>query len=77
MKKVIWRILKVLGMLIVVAYALRSVYHMSMVRSMNPDLWPLLVGALVLGAGLVYWAYRVIWCPIKPKKAAQHGTALH
>ncbi len=64
--KAVWMILKVLGMLFVCLTCLASIHRMSMVSSLTGNYW-FLVATLLVDAGLLYWAYRVIWKPIKAK----------
>jgi hypothetical protein len=64
--KVVWIILKVLGLLFVGLNCLNSIQKMSMVSSMTGN-YLFLAVTLVVYAGLLYWAYRVIWVPIKKK----------
>jgi hypothetical protein len=65
--KVVWIILKVLGMLFVGLVCLASIQKMSMVSSLTGNYF-FLVATLVVDAGLLYWAYRVIWKPIRKKE---------
>ncbi len=64
--KVFWIVLKVLGMLFVGLNCLNSIQKMSMVSSITGN-YLFLVATLLFYAGLLYWAYRVIWKPIKAK----------
>jgi hypothetical protein len=64
--KVVWIIQKVLGMLFVGLTCLASIHRMSMVSSLTGN-YLFLVATLLMDAGLLYWAYRVIWKPIKKK----------
>lgn len=64
--KVFWIILKVLGMLFVGLTCLNSIQKMSMVSSITGN-YLFLAAILVVDAGLLYWAYRVIWKPIQAK----------
>jgi hypothetical protein len=64
--KIVWIILKVLGMLFVGLNCLASIQRMSMVSSLTGD-YKFLGVTLLVDAGLLYWAYRVICKPIKKK----------
>ena len=56
--------LRTLGMAFVVLTTLNSLRHLALVSEVTETLVPLILGIPVC-AGLIYWAYRVIWLPIK------------
>jgi hypothetical protein len=68
MKRAIWLILKVVGMLFVILACVNDIRSMAMVSQMTGN-YLFLVVCLLVAAVFVYWAYRVIWKPIRAKGA--------
>jgi hypothetical protein len=67
MKKAVWTVFKVLGMLFVIVSCVVFIKRMAMVGAMTGNYVPLAI-VLLVDCVLVYWAYRVIWNPISPKE---------
>jgi len=67
MKKVIWTVLKLLGMAFVILSCIDFIHRMALVGSITGH-YQLLVLIIFVDLGLTYWAYRVIWRPIKPRE---------
>jgi len=65
-KKIFWYALKVIGMLFVILNCYAFIYRMSIVRLATGN-YGFLVAILLVDAGLLYWAYRVIWRPIETR----------
>ncbi len=63
-KRVFWGMLKILGMLVVILSCTAFTQRMAMLTSDTGD-YGYLVVMLIIDAGFVYWAYKVIWKPIK------------
>lgn len=57
---------RLIGMAFVILSVANFIRHMAFVRSVTGDSKPLLIVGL-LSAGLLYWAYRVIWRPLPIK----------
>jgi len=62
-KRLIWLILRVIGMGFVILSIAAWVHRMAFVRSLTGDSRPLLLVSAA-SAVLLYWSYRVIWRPI-------------
>jgi hypothetical protein len=62
-KKVFWYFLKIIGMLFVCWMSIVTIKNTALFQSLTGDS-TYLVLSLFISAGLVYWAYRVIWKPI-------------
>ncbi|MFL5386255.1 MAG: hypothetical protein ACJ8GN_27375 [Longimicrobiaceae bacterium] len=60
-----WIALKLVGMVIVVLFCMAFIQRMAMVATMTGQ-WLYPVGMVLISITLVYWAYRVIWRPIRP-----------
>jgi hypothetical protein len=56
---------RIIGMGFVIVSCMAFITRMTMVGRLT-DQWGYLVVIVAVSAGLVYWAYRVIWCPIRP-----------
>lgn len=62
-KNVFWYTLKTIGMLFVCLMCINTIKSTALYQSLTGDS-TYLVLSLFVCAGLVYWAYRVIWKPI-------------
>lgn len=65
MNAVIWFVLRTLGMALVVILLLDDTGKLGFVVAGLAQPWIILV-ALPIIAGLLYWALRVVWTPIRP-----------
>ncbi len=65
--RTVWLILKVIAMLLVVDVCYTDIKDMAWVRGATGDSAPLMW--TVIGAAVVlFWAYLVVWSPIKPER---------
>lgn len=62
-KRLMWLILRVIGMILVILSIATWVHRMVFVLHLTGDSKPLLLVS-VGSAVLFYWAYRVIWLPM-------------
>jgi hypothetical protein len=65
--RIVWLILKVITMLLVISVCYADIRDMAWVRGATGNTAPL-IWTLVGAAVILFWAYTVVWSPIKPEK---------